>query len=104
VDLCATTSAFYFDPLKGIGTYVGQCAGPSAGPRRRCCTGGPRPLPPARAILSFTAEEAWRHLPRKPSRASFSPGCPAAEPALVSDSLEADFSELLRLRQKVISL
>src|SRR5207253_6652264 len=89
VDLCATDlSAFYFDVLKDR-TY---CSG-QAWPERRAsqtvlhrvgrdlC----RLLAP---MMSFTSEEAWRHLPRKSAESVFLAGFPEAEPALVSDSLE----------------
>jgi isoleucyl-tRNA synthetase len=52
-------------------------------------------------ILSFTTEEAWRHLPRKPAESVFLAGLPAAESALISDSLEEEFAALRSLRETV---
>jgi isoleucyl-tRNA synthetase len=102
VDLCATDlSAFYFDVLKDR-TY---CSGKRWPERRaaqmvlhRMARDLCRLLAP---ILSFTTEEAWRHLPGKPAESVFLAGLPAPEPALVSDSLEEEFAVLQSLRETV---
>jgi isoleucyl-tRNA synthetase len=102
VDLCATDlSAFYFDVLKDR-TY---CSGKRWPERRaaqtvlhRMARDLCRLLAP---ILSFTTEEAWRHLPGKPAESVFLAGLPAPEPALVSDSLEEEFAVLKALRETV---
>jgi len=102
LELCATDlSAFYFDVLKDR-TY---CSGKRWPERRaaqtvlhRIARDLCRLLAP---ILSFTTEEAWRHLPRKPAASVFLAGLPAAEPALVSDSLEEEFAVLRSLRETV---
>src|SRR5205823_3389689 len=52
-------------------------------------------------MMSFTAEEAWRYLPRRAADSVFLAGLPAAEPALVSDSLEEEFAHLVALRDIV---
>jgi len=102
VELCAVDlSAFYFDVLKDR-TY---CSG-KRWPERRaaqtvlhrivrdlCCL-----LAPA---LSFTAEEAWRFVPRHRAGSVFLAGFPAPEPGLVSDSLEEEFRQLQSLREAV---
>ena len=102
VELCAVDlSAFYFDVLKDR-TY---CSG-KRWPERRaaqtvlhrivrdlCCL-----LAPA---LSFTAEEAWRFVPRHGAGSVFLAGFPAPEPGLVSDSLEEEFRQLQSLREAV---
>ena len=102
VDLCATDlSAFYFDVLKDR-TY---CSG-KAWPERRAaqtvlyriardlC----RLLAP---MMSFTSEEAWKHLPGDKAPSVFLAGLPAAEPKLLDDALEADFAQLYGIRQTV---
>jgi isoleucyl-tRNA synthetase len=102
VDLCATDlSAFYFDVLKDR-TY---CSGKRWPARRaaqtvlhRIVRDLCRLLAP---IMSFTTEEAWRHLPRKPAESVFLGGMPIADPALVSDSLEEEFAALRSLRETV---
>ena len=102
VDLCATDlSAFYFDVLKDR-TY---CSGKRWPARRAAQTvlhriGRDlcRLLAP---MMSFTAEEAWRHLPRRTAESVFLAGLPEAEPALVSDSLEEEFAVLRGLRETV---
>lgn len=52
-------------------------------------------------MISFTAEEAWQHLPRKEAESVFLAGLPLAEPGLVSDSLEEEFAHLAALRSVV---
>ncbi|HEX9577649.1 MAG TPA: isoleucine--tRNA ligase [Myxococcales bacterium] len=102
VDLCATDlSAFYFDVLKDR-TY---CSGKNWRERRAAQTvlhriGRDlcRLLAP---MISFTAEEAWQHLPRKEAESVFLAGLPLAEPGLVSDSLEEEFAHLIALRSVV---
>ncbi|HUJ26875.1 MAG TPA: isoleucine--tRNA ligase [Myxococcales bacterium] len=102
VDFCATDlSAFYFDVLKDR-TY---CSGKRWPERRaaqtvlyRLARDLSRLLAP---ITSFTSEEAWRHLPRKPAPSVLLAGFPEPEPALLSDSLEEEFAHLLNVRSKV---
>ncbi|MGZ6141963.1 MAG: isoleucine--tRNA ligase [Myxococcales bacterium] len=102
VDLCATDlSAFYFDVLKDR-TY---CSGKRWPARRaaqtvlwRVARDLPRLLAP---MMSFTAEEAWRHLPQKPAESVFLAGFPAADPGAVAESLEEEFAHLQNLRQVV---
>ena len=105
VELAATDlSAFYFDVLKDR-TY---CSGKRWPGRRaaqtvlhRLARDLCRLLSP---ILSFTAEEAWRSLPRRdaPENSSvFLAGLPTPEPALISDSLEEEFRYLQSLRETV---
>ena len=102
VDLCAIDlSAFYFDVLKDR-TY---CSGKRWPERRAAQTvlyrigrDVCRLLAP---MMSFTAEEAWRHLPGKSAESVFLAGFPEAEPALVSDSLEEEFAQLKTLREVV---
>jgi isoleucyl-tRNA synthetase len=102
VDLCATDlSAFYFDVLKDR-TY---CSGKNWRERRAAQTVLHRIVRDLCRLLapmiSFTAEEAWRYLPRKQAESVFLAGLPLPEPALISDSLEEDFALLLRIREKV---
>src|SRR5207237_7798442 len=52
-------------------------------------------------MMSFTAEEAWRHLPRRDAHSVFLAGLPLPEPGLVSDSLEEEFAHLTALREQV---
>ena len=52
-------------------------------------------------MMSFTAEEAWQHVPRKSAPSVFLAGFPEAEGALVSDSLEEEFRHLQALREVV---
>ena len=102
VDFCATDlSAFYFDVLKDR-TY---CSGKRWPARRaaqtvlhRIARDLCRLLAP---MMSFTAEEAWRHLPGPPAASVFLAGLPQPEPALVSDSLEEEFAHLISLRTTV---
>jgi len=102
VDLCATDlSAFYFDVLKDR-TY---CSGKRWPERRAAQTvlhklarDLCRLLAP---VISFTSEEAWRHLPRRSAESVFLAGFPQAEPSLISDSLEEEFEVLQSLRQVV---
>ena len=102
VDLCATDlSAFYFDGLKDR-TY---CSGKRWPERRaaqtvlhRLAQGLCRLLAP---MSSFTAEEAWQHLPGKETSSVFLAGYPSAEPGLLDDVLEADFAHLRGLREVV---
>jgi isoleucyl-tRNA synthetase len=102
VELCATDlSAFYFDVLKDR-TY---CSGKHWPERRaaqtvlyKIASELPRLLAP---ILSFTSEEAWKHLQQKPADSVFLAGFPEAHPALVDEKLEQEFAELASLRQTV---
>ncbi|HZX92896.1 MAG TPA: isoleucine--tRNA ligase [Myxococcales bacterium] len=102
VDLCTMDlSAFYFDVLKDR-TY---CSGKRWPERRaaqtvlyRIVRDLCRLLAP---VLSFTSEEAWRYVPRREAASVFLAGFPAAEPALVSDSLEEEFRVLGELRAVV---
>src|SRR6185503_10154841 len=102
VDFCATDlSAFYFDVLKDR-TY---CSGKRWPERRaaqtvlyRLVRDLCRLLAP---IISFTAEEAWRHLPGEKARSVLLAGLPEADPAALSDSLEEEFQQLQALRQVV---
>ena len=102
VELCAVDlSAFYFDVLKDR-TY---CSGKRWPERRaaqtvlhRIVRDLCRLLAPA---LSFTAEEAWRFVPRHGAGSVFLAGFPAPEPGLVSDSLEEEFRQLQSLREAV---
>jgi isoleucyl-tRNA synthetase len=102
VELCATDlSAFYFDVLKDR-TY---CSGKRWPERRaaqtvlyRLARDLCRLLSP---MMSFTAEEAWRHLPGEKAQSVFLAGLPQPEPALVSDSLEEEFAHLKTLREAV---
>jgi isoleucyl-tRNA synthetase len=102
VDLCATDlSAFYFDVLKDR-TY---CSGKNWRERRaaqtvlhRIARDLSRLLAP---MISFTAEEAWRYLPRKIGASVFLAGLPLPDPGLVSDSLEEEFAHLIALRSVV---
>jgi isoleucyl-tRNA synthetase len=102
VEFCAIDlSAFYFDVLKDR-TY---CSGKRWPERRaaqtvlhRIVRDLCRLLAP---IMSFTTEEAWRHLPLKPAESVFLAGFPLPEPALVSDSLEEEFAALKSLRETV---
>ncbi|MFN2546208.1 MAG: isoleucine--tRNA ligase [Myxococcales bacterium] len=102
VDLCASDlSAFYFDVLKDR-TY---CSGKRWPERRaaqtvlfRIVRDLCRLLAP---MMSFTCEEAWRHLPGKRAESVFLAGFPQAEPALVSGSLEEEFGHLKSLREVV---
>src|SRR5205807_596552 len=104
VDLCATDlSAFYFDVLKDR-TY---CSGKRWPERRaaqtvlyRLARDLCRLLAP---MISFTAEEAWRYLPRSGNASVFLAGLPEPEPGLVSDSLEEEFAHLIALRSLVNS-
>ena len=52
-------------------------------------------------MMSFTTEEAWRHLPAKPAESVFLAGFPEPEPALIADSLEVEFAHLKSLREVV---
>ena len=102
VDLCATDlSAFYFDVLKDR-TY---CSGKRWPERRAAQTVLHRMVRDLCRLLapmmSFTAEEAWRHLPGKSAESVFLAGFPAPEPALVSDSLEEEFRQLIAVRTEV---
>jgi isoleucyl-tRNA synthetase len=102
VDLCATDlSAFYFDVLKDR-TY---CSGKRWPERRaaqtvlyRLARDLCRLLAP---MISFTAEEAFRYLPRSGNASVFLAGLPEPEPGLVSDSLEEEFAHLIALRSLV---
>ena len=102
VDFCATDlSAFYFDVLKDR-TY---CSGKRWPERRaaqtvlwRLARDLPRLLAP---IISFTSEEVWRHLPRKPAPSVLLAGLPEAGPALLDGPLEEEFQHLVALRQVV---
>jgi isoleucyl-tRNA synthetase len=102
VDLCATDlSSFYFDVIKDR-TY---CSGKRWRERRaaqtvlhRIVRDLCRLLAP---IMSFTAEEAWRHLPRKEAESVFLAGLPPPELELLSDSLEEEFASLIALRGTV---
>ena len=102
VELCAVDlSAFYFDVLKDR-TY---CSGKRWPARRaaqtvlhRIVRDLCRLLAP---ILSFTAEEAWRYVPRHSEGSVFLAGFPGPEPGLVSDSLEEEFRHLQALREVV---
>src|SRR5262249_20192896 len=102
VDFCATDlSAFYFDVLKDR-TY---CSGKRWPERRaaqtvlhRLVRDLSRLLSP---IISFTAEEAWRHLPGAKAKSVLLAGLPDADPGLLSDSLEEEFQQLQVLRQVV---
>ena len=102
VDLCATDlSAFYFDVLKDR-TY---CSGKRWPERRaaqtvlyRIVRDLCRLLAP---IMSFTTEEAWRHLPKRHEASVFLAGFPKETPGLVSDSLEEEFAALKSLRETV---
>ena len=94
-------SAFYFDVLKDR-TY---CSGKRWPARRaaqtvlyRIARDLCRLLAP---ILSFTAEEAWGFVPRHDPESVFLAGFPAADPGLVSDSLEEEFRHLQGLREVV---
>ena len=102
VELCATDlSAFYFDVLKDR-TY---CSGQRWPERRAAQTVLHRIVRDLCRLLapmmSFTTEEAWRHLPAKPAESVFLAGLPDPEPALVSDSLEEEFAHLKSLREAV---
>jgi isoleucyl-tRNA synthetase len=102
LELCTLDlSAFYFDAIKDR-TY---CSGARWPERRaaqtvlyRIARDLCRLLAP---VLSFTAEEAWAFVPRHEAASVFLAGLPAAEPALVSDSLEEEFDKLQSLRQVV---
>ena len=102
VDLCATDlSAFYFDVLKDR-TY---CSGAAWRVRRaaqtvlyRVCRDLCRLLAP---MASFTAEEAWQHLPGAKASSVFLAGLPEAEPQLVDDGLEEEFRHLVSFRRTV---
>jgi isoleucyl-tRNA synthetase len=52
-------------------------------------------------ISSFTAEEAWQHVPGREVPSVFLAGLPAPEPALIDDALEEEFRELAALRVAV---
>ena len=52
-------------------------------------------------MISFTSEEAWRHVPGKRAESVFLAGLPAAEPSLANDSLEEEFAVLRTLRETV---
>ena len=102
VEFCATDlSAFYFDGLKDR-TY---CSGPNWPERRAAQTvllkvaeTLCRLLAP---IASFTAEEAWQHLPvtQPPRPASvFLAGLPAAHPERIDESLDEEFRHLALFR------
>jgi isoleucyl-tRNA synthetase len=105
VELCATDlSAFYFDGIKDR-TY---CSGKTWPERRaaqtvllRIAETLCRLLAP---IASFTAEEAWQHLPKTvPARPAsvFLAGLPEARPELLDDSLEEEFRHLVAFREAV---
>jgi isoleucyl-tRNA synthetase len=102
IELCATDlSAFYFDVLKDR-TY---CSGKHWPERRaaqtvlyKIASELPRLLAP---ILSFTSEEAWKHLKQKATGSVFLAGFPEAHPELVDEDLEAEFAHLASLRQTV---
>jgi isoleucyl-tRNA synthetase len=102
LELCATDlSAFYFDVLKDR-TY---CSGKHWPERRaaqtvlhKMATDLPRLLAP---ILSFTSEEGWKHLSKKPAESVFLAGFPEAHPELIDEKLEEDFAHLIALRQVV---
>ena len=102
VELCATDlSAFYFDVLKDR-TY---CSGKNWPARRAAQTVLHRIVRDLCRLLapmmSFTTEEAWRHLPAKPAESVFLAGFPEPEPALIADSLEEEFAHLKSLREVV---
>ncbi len=102
VELCATDlSAFYFDVLKDR-TY---CSAKSWPARRAAQTVLHRIVRDLCRLLapmmSFTTEEAWRHLPAKPAESVFLAGFPEPEPALIADSLEEEFAHLKSLREVV---
>ena len=99
VDLCATDlSAFYFDALKDR-TY---CSGKRWPERRAAQTVLYRIARDLCRLLapmsSFTAEEAWQHLPRKSAPSVFLAGLPEEEPSLLDEPLEEEFRELASLR------
>jgi isoleucyl-tRNA synthetase len=105
VELCATDlSAFYFDGIKDR-TY---CSGKTWPERRaaqtvllRIAETLCRLLAP---IASFTAEEAWQHLPKTvPARPAsvFLAGLPEARPEVLDDSLEEEFRHLVAFREAV---
>jgi isoleucyl-tRNA synthetase len=104
LELCSVDlSSFYFDVLKDR-TY---CSGKRWPERRaaqtvlhRIARDLSRLLAPA---LSFTAEEAWKYVPRREASSVFLAGFPPPEPGLVSDSLEEEFRHLLALREVVNS-
>ena len=102
VELCATDlSAFYFDVLKDR-TY---CSGKRWPARRAAQTVLHRIVRDLCRLLapmmSFTAEEAWRHLPARTAESVFLAGFPAPEEALIADSLEEEFAHLRSLREVV---
>ncbi len=99
VDLCATDlSAFYFDALKDR-TY---CSGKRWIERRAAQTVLYRIARDLCRLLapmsSFTAEEAWQHLPRKSVPSVFLAGLPLEDPSLIDEPLEEEFRELASLR------
>jgi isoleucyl-tRNA synthetase len=105
VELCATDlSAFYFDGIKDR-TY---CSGKNWPERRAAQTvllhiaeTLCRLLAP---IASFTAEEAWQHLPKTvPARPAsvFLAGLPEARQELLDESLEEEFRHLVAFREAV---
>jgi isoleucyl-tRNA synthetase len=99
VDLCATDlSAFYFDALKDR-TY---CSGKRWPERRAAQTVLYRIVRDLCRLLapmsSFTAEEAWQHLPRKSVSSVFLAGLPEADGSLIDEPLEEEFRELSQLR------
>ena len=102
VDLCATDlSAFYFDVLKDR-TY---CSGKRWSERRAAQTVLHRIAHDLCRLLapmaSFTAEEAWQHLPARATASVFLAGLPDAEPALADDSLEEEFAHLASWRRVI---
>ena len=102
IELCAVDlSSFYFDVIKDR-LYTARRDGPA---RRSAQTvlhlaaqDLMRLLCP---ILSFTAHEAWKHLPGKPAESVFLAGFPSRERPADADALEARYGGLLAVRAEV---
>ncbi|HEY6105275.1 MAG TPA: class I tRNA ligase family protein, partial [Anaeromyxobacteraceae bacterium] len=103
IDLCSVDlSATWFDVAKDR-LYTARADGPA---RRSAQTvlhlvaqDLARLLAP---ILSFTAHEAWRYLPGRPSESVFLAGFPDRPAAADAEALEARYGGLLEVRAEVL--
>jgi isoleucyl-tRNA synthetase len=103
IELCSVDlSATWFDVIKDR-LYTARADGPA---RRSAQTvlhllaqDLARLLAP---ILSFTAHEAWKHLPGRPAESVFLAGFPDRPRAADAEALEARYGKLLEVRAEVL--
>ncbi|HZY01974.1 MAG TPA: isoleucine--tRNA ligase [Anaeromyxobacteraceae bacterium] len=103
IELCSVDlSATWFDVIKDR-LYTARADGPA---RRSAQTvlhlvaqDLTRLLAP---VLSFTAHEAWQHLPGRPAESVFLAGLPERPRAADAEALEARYGRLLEVRAEVL--